>query len=233
MSSIHIEAKQGDIADTVLLPGDPLRAKHMAETMLTEVKCFNTVRNMLGFTGIFQSKRVSIMGSGMGMGSIAIYVNELVNFYQVKKLIRVGTCGTIQKNIKLGQVILAVSASGDSGANIAYFNGMHYAATADFDLLINAYQTAQKLNINTIQGSIFSTDTFYDDIPNRWDIWKKHGIIGVEMESQILYTLAKRLKAMALSILTVSDNIITGEADTAKNREQAYEDMIKIALQIS
>ncbi|MBK8620750.1 MAG: purine-nucleoside phosphorylase [Saprospiraceae bacterium] len=233
MSSIHIEAKIGEIAETVLLPGDPLRAKFVADNFLTEVVCYNKVRNMFGYTGMYKGKRVSIQGSGMGMGSAAIYVNELITTYKVKNVIRVGTCGAIQKNIKLGQVLLAMSASGDSGANAAYFNGMHYAATADFDLLLRAYQIAKDLNIHTIQGSIFSTDTFYDDIPNRWDIWEKHGIVGVEMESQILFTIAKRLGAKALSLLTVSDNIVTGEASAAKEREQSYMDMMKIALELA
>jgi purine-nucleoside phosphorylase len=188
---------------------------------------------MLGYTGYYNGKRVSIMGSGMGMGSIAIYVNELINYYKVKKLIRVGTCGALQEKLPLGKVILAMSASGDSGANIAYFHGMHYAATCDFDLLMNAYNTAKHMNIDTIQGSVFSTNTFYDDIPNRWEIWEKHGIIGVEMESQILYTLAKRLGAKALSILTVSDNIINGKAASAMERESSYTDMMKIALEIA
>jgi purine-nucleoside phosphorylase len=233
MSSIHIGADLGDIAETVLLPGDPLRAKFIAETMLEDSVCFNNVRNMLGYTGYYNGKRVSIMGSGMGMGSIAIYVNELINYYKVKKLIRVGTCGALQEKLPLGKVILAMSASGDSGANIAYFHGMHYAATCDFDLLMNAYNTAKHMNIDTIQGSVFSTNTFYDDIPNRWEIWEKHGIIGVEMESQILYTLAKRLGAKALSILTVSDNIINGKAASAMERESSYTDMMKIALEIA
>ncbi|MBK6362865.1 MAG: purine-nucleoside phosphorylase [Saprospiraceae bacterium] len=233
MSSIHIEAKVGEIAETVLLPGDPLRAKFVAENLLENAVCYNRVRNMFGYTGTYHGKRVSIQGSGMGMGSSAIYVNELIHTYHVKNIIRVGTCGAIQKDITLGQVLLAVSASGDSGANAAYFNGMHYAATADFDLLLKAYNIAKDLQIKTIQGSIFSTDTFYDDIPNRWDIWEKHGIIGVEMESQILYTLAKRLGAKALSVLTVSDNIVTGQVSGAKEREQAYMDMMKIALELA
>jgi purine-nucleoside phosphorylase len=233
MSSIHIEAKIGEIAETVLLPGDPLRAKYVAENLLDDAFCYNKVRNMFGYTGFYKGKRVSIQGSGMGMGSSAIYVNELISTYKCKNLIRVGTCGAIQKEIELGQVLLALSASGDSGANNAYFNGMHYAATADFDLLIKAYNIAKDLNIKTLQGSIFSTDTFYDDIPNRWDIWEKHGIIGVEMESQILFTLAKRLGAKALSILTVSDNIVTGESSDAKQREQSYMDMMRIALELA
>jgi len=233
MSSIHLEAKVGDIADTVLLPGDPLRAKHVAETLLDDAVCYNNVRGMLGFTGYYKEKRVSIQGTGMGMGSISIYVNELINTYNAKNLIRVGTCGTIQEKMSLGQVILAMSASGDSDANMLYFNGMHYAATADFDLLTKAYQAANKMNINTYQGSVFSTNTFYDDSPNRWDKWQKHGILGVEMETQMLFTLAKRFGVKALSILTVSDNIITGEASSTTEREQSYIDMMKIALELA
>lgn len=233
MSSIHLEAKVGDIADTVLLPGDPLRAKHVAETLLDDAVCYNNVRGMLGYTGYYNGNRVSIQGSGMGMGSIAIYVNELINTYKVKNLVRVGTCGTIQKDLDLGQVLLAMSASGDSDANSLYFKGMHYAATADFDLLMKAYEAAKRLNIKTYQGSVFSTNTFYDDCPNRWDIWEKHGILGVEMETQMLFTLAKRFGVKALSVLTVSDNIVTGEATSALEREQSFNDMMKIALELA
>lgn len=233
MSSIHIEANVGDIAETVLLPGDPLRAKHVAESFLDDAVCYNKVRNMLGFTGYYRGKKISIQGTGMGMGSIGIYVNELINTYDCKQLIRVGTCGTIQTYMKLGQVILAMSASGDADANSHYFEGMHYAATADFDLLMKAYNVANELNIKTYQGSVFSTNTFYDDAPNRWDKWQQHGILGVEMETQILFTLAKRFGRKALSILTVSDNIITGAASTAKERELSYNDMMKIALELA
>ena len=232
MNSIHLGAKPGEVAETVLLPGDPLRAKHVAETMLNNVLCYNEVRGMLGYTGYYNGKRVSIQGSGMGMGSTAIYVNELITTYKVKNVIRVGTCGSIQKHLDLGEVILAMSASGDSGANMVYFNGMHYAATADFGLLLKAYEVADRLHIKTHQGAIFSTNTFYDDNPNRWDIWEKHGILGVEMETQILYTLAKRLGAKALTILTVSDNILTGEATSAMERERSFNDMMKIALEL-
>jgi len=233
MGSLHLEAKVGDIAETVLLPGDPLRAKYVADNFLDEAFCYNNVRGMLGFTGFYKGKRVSIQGSGMGMGSIAIYVNELIKDYNVKNLIRVGTCGTFHEHMKLGQVVLAMSASGDSDANSLYFKGMHYAATADFDLLLKAYQTAKDLKINTLQGSIFSTNSFYDDNPNRWDIWKKQGILGVEMESQILYTLAKRFDTKALSIVTVSDNIITKESSSAKERETSFNDMMRIALELA
>lgn len=233
MSSIHIEAKIGDIADTVLLPGDPLRAKYVAETFLEDAVCYNNVRGMLGFTGFYNGNRVSIQGTGMGMGSVAIYVHELINTFKVKNLIRVGTCGAIQENINLGQVLLAMSASGDSDANSLYFKGMHYAATADFDLLQKAYEAAQRLDIKTYQGSVFSTNTFYDDIPNRWEIWQKHGVLGVEMETQMLFTLAKRFGVKALSVLTVSDNIVTGETTSSLDREQSFNDMMKIALELA
>ena len=234
MSSIHIEAKVGDIAETVLLPGDPLRAKYVAETYLKDVVCYNKVRNMFGFTGYYNGKKVSVQGTGMGMGSASIYIHELINTYNAKNLIRIGTCGSIQENINLGQVVLAMSASGDSDANSLYFEGMHYAATADFDLLLKAYETAQKLKIKTYKGSVFSTNTFYDDdIPNRWQKWQKHGILGVEMESQMLFTLAKRFNVKALSILTESDNIIPGESTSSKERDQSFNDMMNIALELA
>ena len=233
MSSLHLEAKVGDIAETVLLPGDPLRAKYVAENFLDDAICYNNVRGMLGFTGHYKGTRVSIQGTGMGMGSTSIYVNELASTYRVKNMIRVGTCGTIQEHIQLGQVLLAMSASGDSDANRNLFGGMHYAATADFDLLLKAHQAAAKLNIKAYQGTVFSTNTFYDESPKRWEGWKKHGILGVEMETQILFTLAKKFGIKALSILTVSDNTATGEATTALEREQSFTDMMKIALELA
>ncbi len=233
MSSLHIEAESDQIAETILLPGDPLRAKFVADNMLEDAFCYNKVRNMLGFTGIYKGKKVSVQGTGMGMGSASIYINELITTYNVKQLIRVGTCGAIQDHLKLGDVILAMSASGDSGANQVYFEGMHYAATADFDLLFKAYEAAQRLNIQTQQGSVFSTNTFYDDDPQRWDKWERHGILGIEMESQILFTLASRFNVKALSILTVSDHIKTGEASSHTQREKSYVDMMKIALELA
>ncbi len=231
--SFHIGAKKSQIAKTVLLPGDPLRAKFMAENFLKNPKCYNNVRGMLGFTGTYKGKKVSVQGSGMGMGSLSIYVNELISGFGVKNVIRVGTCGAIQKNLKIGQVILATSASGDSGANRYYFEGLDYAAAADFDLLLEAYNIAKKKKIKTLQGNIFSTNTFYDDNPNRWDKWIKHNVLAVEMESQMLYTLAARLNARGLSILTVSDNIITGKASSSEDREKSYTDMMKIALELA
>ena len=228
--SLHIGAKKGEIAETILLPGEPIRAKFMAENLLENPFCYNDIRGMYGYTGHYKGKRISIQGTGMGMGSVSLYVHELIKDYGVKNLIRVGTCGAIQKDLKLGQVILVTSASGDFSANQHYFRGFHYAATSDFSLLLAAYEAARKLNIDTVQGSIFSTDSFYDYENNRWEKWIKHGILAAEMESQILLTLAARYGARALTILTVSDNIITGKSSTSKDREEAYTDMFEIAL---
>ncbi len=229
--SLHIGAKKGDIAETILIPGDPLRAKFVAENLLENARCYNEVRGMLGFTGTYHGKRVSIQGTGMGIPSTSIYVNELISEFGVKNILRVGTCGSIHRDLKLGEVILAMSASGDSNVNRIQFEGMDYAPTADFSLLQSAYEASRKLNVKVIVGRVFSTDTFYSKNPNRWDLWAEHGILGAEMESSVLYTLAAKFKVRALSILTVSDNIITGESTTAKEREQAFMDMMKIALE--
>lgn len=228
--SLHIGAKKGEIADTVLLPGDPLRAKHVAETMLSDVICYNEVRGMLGFTGFYEGQRISIQGAGMGIPSTAIYINELISDYGVKNLVRVGTCGAIHKDLELGKVIIALSASTDSNANRITFHGLDYAPTVDYQLLQMASKCAEHLNISPLYGSIFSSDTFYDPNPDRWNVWSEHGILAVEMETSILYTLAARFNARALSILTVSDNIITHQSSSSQEREQSYVEMMKIAL---
>lgn len=233
MKSLHLGALPGEIAETVLMPGDPLRAQFVAENLLENAVCYNRVRGMSGFTGFYKGKRVSIQGSGMGMGSMGIYTHELITHYQVKNLIRVGTSGALQPDLELGKVIIAMSASGDSDANMLLFRGMHYAATADFDLLYRAVEASRQLGIDAVVGPIFSTNTFYDVEPNRWEVWKNHGILGVDMETQILFTLAKRLGAKALSLLTVSDNIITGTSSSQQDREQRFLDMMKIALEIA
>ncbi len=230
MRSIHLEANVGDIAETVLLPGDPLRAKFVAENFLTDVVCYNKVRNMFGFTGLYKGQRVSIQGTGMGMGSAGIYIHELINTHKCQNLIRVGTCGSIQEELDLGQVILVQSASGDSDANTVLFGNQHYAATASFDLLVKAYQIAQENNIKVHPGSVFSTNTFYDLFPNRWDVWKQHGILGVDMETEILYTMAARFGVKGLALLTVSDNILTGSASSQEDREKTFNEMMQIAL---
>jgi len=230
MRSIHLEARVGDIAETVLLPGDPLRAKFVAENYLTEVVCYNKVRNMFGFTGLYKGQRVSIQGTGMGMGSAGIYIHELINTYQCRNLVRVGTCGSIQEDLDLGQVLLVTGASGDSDANTVLFKNQHFAPTASFQLLIRAYETARELNIGLHPGTVFSTNTFYDLEPNRWDVWKKHGILGIDMETEILYTMACRFGVNALSLLTVSDNILTGSASSQEEREKTFNQMMEVAL---
>lgn len=232
MSSFHLEAKKGDIAETVLLPGDPLRAKFVAENFLTDAVCYNKVRGMYGYTGFYNGQRVSIQGTGMGMGSASIYIHELINTYGCKNLIRVGTCGSLQEKLDVGQVILVMSASGDSDANMLLFKGMNFAATANFELLIKAYNNAQAMNIKTVQGSIFSTNTFYDTEPNRWEVWQKHGILACDMESQALFTIANRFNVKALSLLTVSDNIVTGVSSSQQEREKTFNDMMRIALSL-
>ncbi|MCP4460342.1 MAG: purine-nucleoside phosphorylase [Cytophagales bacterium] len=231
--SFHIGAKKGEIAEIMLLPGDPLRAKFIAERFLEDISCYSTVRNMLGFTGTYNGTRISIQGAGMGIPSTAIYASELINEFGVKTMIRIGTCGSIRADIKLGEVILAMSASTDSSVNKLYFGGMDYAPAASFELLDKANQKANDLSIHTLVGGIFSTDTFYDDMPDRYKIWGDHGVLGVEMESTILYTLAARNNVRALSILTVSDNLVTGEVASAEDREKKIEDMAKIALEVT
>ncbi|MEP1096482.1 MAG: purine-nucleoside phosphorylase [Cyclobacteriaceae bacterium] len=231
--SFHIGAKKGEIAETVLLPGDPLRAKFIADNFLEEVKCYTNVRSMSGYTGLYKGKRVSIQGAGMGIPSTAIYVNELINEYGVKTLIRIGTCGCLKKEMKLGEIILASSANTDSSINRLKFGGMDFAPTANFELLDKAYHRAQELSINTIVAPVFSTDSFYDETPDRYKIWADHGVLGVEMESTILYTLAAKSGAKALTILTVSDNLLTGDVASAEDRENKISDMAKIALEIT
>lgn len=230
MRSIHLEANVGDIAETVLLPGDPLRAKFVAENYLTDVVCYNKVRNMFGFTGLYKGQRVSIQGTGMGMGSAGIYIHELINTYKCQNLIRVGTCGSIQEDLDLGQVILVTGASGDSDANSVLFKNEHFSAVANFDLLTQANTIAKELNYKVHPGTVFSTNTFYDLYPNRWDVWKQHGILGVDMETEILYTMAARFGVKGLALLTVSDNILTGAASSQEDREKTYNNMMEIAL---
>ena len=231
--SIHIGAKKGEIAPTVMMPGDPMRAKHFAETLLETPVCFNEVRGMLGYTGTYKGKKVSFMGSGMGIPTLAIYVHELINEYDVSTIIRVGTCGALQPDLKIGDVVLAMSSSTNSHINRLRFQGMDYAPTADFDLLLKAYQTAQAMGIKVTVGGMFASDTFYNDDPDWWKKWADYGVLVVEMETAGLYTLAAKFKIQALSILTVSDSLVTGEYATAEEREQSYTQMAEIALEIA
>ncbi|HWK23304.1 MAG TPA: purine-nucleoside phosphorylase [Ureibacillus sp.] len=228
--SIHINAKQGDIADTILLPGDPLRAKYIAETFLEDVTCYNEVRNMFGYTGTYKGKRVSVQGTGMGVPSISIYTTELMQEYGVQKLIRVGTCGAIQKDVKVRDVILAQSASTDSKMNEIIFNGIDFAPTADFDLLLKAYNAGVQAGLNLKVGNIFTADMFYSEEEQNEKL-ARYGVLAVEMESAALYTLAAKFGRKALSVLTVSDHIITGEATTSEERQTTFNDMIVVALE--
>ncbi|MGB9679913.1 MAG: purine-nucleoside phosphorylase [Thermoanaerobacteraceae bacterium] len=229
--SIHIGAKENDIAKTVLLPGDPLRAKFIAENFLEDVKCYNEVRGMYGYTGFYKGKRVSVQGTGMGVPSLSIYVNELITSYNVKNLIRVGTCGSFQKDIKLRDVILAMASSTDSAINKIRFNGMDFAPTASFKLLKKAYDVALENGIQPKVGNILTSDTFYHDDPDDWKLWAKFGVLAVEMETAGLYTLASKYNVDALTILTVSDSLVTNEATSSEERQKTFIDMVKIALE--
>ncbi|MBE0069358.1 purine-nucleoside phosphorylase [Thermoanaerobacterium thermosaccharolyticum] len=231
--SIHIGAKEGEIASTVLLPGDPLRAKYIAENFLSDVKCYNEVRGMYGYTGNYKGKRVSVQGTGMGIPSISIYVNELIESYNVKNLIRIGTCGSMQPDINIRDVILAMSSSTDSAINRIRFNGMDYAPTASFKLLKKAYDAATSMGINVKVGNILSSDTFYNDDKDSWKLWAKFGVLAVEMETAGLYTLAAKYGVDALTILTVSDSLVTGHATSAEERQKTFNDMIKIAFEVA
>jgi purine-nucleoside phosphorylase len=231
--SIHIGAKEGDIASTVLLPGDPLRAKYIAENFLTDAVCYNEVRGMYGYTGTYKEKRVSIQGTGMGVPSISIYLNELIANYKAKNLIRIGSCGSMQADIKIRDVILAMSASTDSHINKIRFHGMDYAPTANFDLLKKAYDIALEKDISVKVGNVLTTDTFYNDDPNSWKHWANYGILAVEMETAVLYTLAAKFKVNALSILTVSDSLVTREETTSEERQKTFNQMVEVALELA
>ncbi len=229
--SIHIEAKPGEIAPAVLLAGDPLRAKHVAETMLTDAKCYNNVRGMLGYTGYYKGVRMSVQGTGIGMPSISLYATELIAEYGVKHLIRIGSCGAMQPALKLRDVLLAMSASTDSNMNRRAIGDMDFAPTADFYLLNQAWEVAKHENIPVHIGPILSTDSFYDFSPGSWRLWAEFGLLAVEMETAALYTLAARRRVQALTLLTVSDHLDTGEQLSAQDRQTAFTEMVKIGLE--
>jgi len=231
--SIHIGAAKGDIADTVLLPGDPLRAKMIAETFLENPVCYNEVRGMLGYTGTYQGKPVSVQGTGMGIPSISIYVNELINEYGVKNLIRVGTCGALQEKVGVRDVVLAMGACTDSNVNNLRFKGMNYAPTASFELLTKAAKAAEVKNITPHVGNIMTSDTFYQDDSESWKLWAHYNVLAVEMETAELYTLAAKHGVKALAVLTVSDHIVTQEITSAEERQNTFKQMIEIALSLA
>ncbi|WP_044479082.1 purine-nucleoside phosphorylase [Paenibacillus antibioticophila] len=229
--SVHIGAKPGDIADTVLLPGDPLRAKFIAETYLSDVVCYNEVRGMLGFTGTYKGKRISVQGSGMGIPSFSIYANELIQEYQVKNLIRVGTCGGMQEHVHVRDVILAQGACTDSSMNRHIFKGYDFSPIASFDLLKAAYERGVEKGLKLHVGNIFCSDSFYRDDTSVTGLLMKYGVLGVEMETTALYTLAAKFGVNALTILTVSDHLLTGEETTAEERQTTFNEMMEVALE--
>lgn len=227
--SIHIGAEAGAIAETILLPGDPLRAKFIAETFLEGPKQFNEVRNMFGYTGTYQGVPVSVMGTGMGIPSISIYVHELIHDYGVKNLIRVGSAGALIPEVKIRDVVLASSASTTNAFNRNRFRGFDYAPAADFKLLSLAHAAAKKHGIDPLVGNVLSSDIFYDET-NTQELFAKAGTLCVEMEAAGLYTAAAFARVRALAILTISDSLVTGEATTAEERQTTFTEMMKIAL---
>ncbi|MEU4155977.1 purine-nucleoside phosphorylase [Actinoplanes sp. NPDC026670] len=229
--SVHIGGKPGDIAERVLLPGDPMRAKWIAETFLEDAVCYTQVRGMLGFTGTWQGVRVSVQGSGMGMPSASIYTHELINEYGVKSVIRIGSCGALAMDLNLGDVIAAIGSATDSNMNRTRFDGLvDYAPVADFGLLRTAVEAAEALGTPIRVGPILAADAFYTDRPDLYDSLADYGVLAVEMESAAIYTIAARYKAKALTILTVSDHIKRGEAMDSAQREQGFSNMVKIGL---
>ena len=229
--SIHIGAEKGQIAETILLPGDPLRAKFVAENFLSDVVCYNEVRGMYGFTGTFKGTRISVQGSGMGMPTLSIYAHELINDFGVKNLVRIGSCGALQPYVELRDILLSLCASTDSAINRHRFGGMDFAPGASFRLLKTAYDTAEKLGIDVKVGNILSEDTFYSEEDDWWKLWAKYGVLAVEMETSALYTLAARFGVDALSILTVSDHLVTGGITTSEEREKTFTGMMDLALE--
>lgn len=231
--SVHIEAKKGEIAETILLPGDPLRAKWIAQTFFQNPKLFNNIRGMLGYTGTYQGKSISAMGTGMGVPSISIYAHELITEYDVKNLIRVGSAGSYQADVKLRDIVLAMAASSTSGINELRFGGADYAPTADFDLFQKAVEVAKAKNIPLKAGNVLTSDEFYADDFESYRKWSKFRILCVEMETAGLYTVAAKHNVNALSILTISDSLVTGERTTSLERETTFKEMIEIALELA
>lgn len=229
--STHIGAKPGEIAETVLLPGDPYRAKWAAETFLESPRCVNEVRGMLGYTGTYKGMPVTIHGSGMGMPSLAIYVNELVRDYGARRLVRIGSCGGMARDVGLGEIVIAMAASAASSMNRMVFGEIDFAPTADWELLRAAVDAAEARGIRPHVGNIISQDVFYTHPEYPLDTLIAHRVLAVEMETAALYTLAARLGARALTVLTVSDHLKTGEAMASSERERGLSAMVGIALE--
>lgn len=230
MATPHIAAEPGDFADAVLLPGDPLRAKYIADTFLDDVREVTSVRNMLGFTGTHEGMPVSVMGTGMGIPSASIYATELVDSYGVEKLVRVGSCGGIAPEVELRDVIVASGACTDSGVNRTRYLGWDFAAIADFALTRSAVDAAEEMGVPVRVGNVHSADLFYNPTENQFDVMESMHVLAVEMEAAGLYGIAAEKGARALAILTVSDHVRTGAATSSDERERTFDDMIRVAL---
>ena len=229
--TIHIDASSDDIAETILLPGDPYRAKWAAHTFLDDVKLVNETRGMLGFTGYWKGSKVTVQGSGMGMPSLSIYVNELIREYNAKTLIRIGSTGAMQENIALRDLILAVTASTISNPSTSIFKDLNFSPVASWELLNKAARIAEAKKLKTHIGGIYSSDTFYDERPDLTKEMTRHGVLAVEMETAELYTLAARYNCRALAILTASDHLITKEELSPSEREKSFSSMVELALE--
>jgi purine-nucleoside phosphorylase len=230
--SIHIGAKKGEIAETILLPGDPLRAKFISENYFENVTQYNEVRGMYGYTGTYKGERISVQGTGMGVPSISIYIHELMAEYDVQTLIRVGTCGAMQEDVNVRDVILAQGGTTDSQVNKLIFGGIDYAPLADFKLLKNAHDIAMNKELPTHVGNVFTSDTFYRDNAEEFNaLLTRYRVLAVEMETSALYTLEAKFHRKALSILTVSDHLITGEVTTSEERQTTFNHMMELALE--
>jgi len=229
--TIHIGARPGEIAETVLMPGDPYRARWAADTFLENAQLVSEVRGMLGFTGTYKGNRVTIQGSGMGMPSFSIYANELIRDYGAKTLIRIGSCGGMQDHVKVRDVIIAMTSTTVSTPSSTLFRELNYAPCADYGLLAAAVEAAKNVDVSTHVGGIYSSDTFYDERPDLNEQMQRHGVLGVEMEAAELYILAARYKVRALAVLTVSDHLLTHESLPSDQREKSFGDMVEIALE--
>jgi purine-nucleoside phosphorylase len=229
--SIHIAAQGGEIAETILLPGDPLRAKFIAENFLEKAAEYTRVRNILGYTGTYRGKRVSVQGTGMGIPSISIYVNELFRDYGVKRAIRIGTAGAIQGDLGLRDLVIALAASTDSGVNNIRFGGRNFAPAASFNLVRAAWEAAQARGWEPRVGTVVSADLFYTENPGDWKLWAQFGCLALEMETAELYTLAAKYRREALALLTISDSMITGEQTSAAERQESFTRMMELALE--
>jgi len=231
MPTKHINAEPGDFAETVLMPGDPLRARYIADTYLKDARQVNDVRNVWGFTGKYKDMDVSIMASGMGIPSASIYCTELITEFGVRRIIRVGSCGTVNPLVNLRDIVIAMGASTDSGVNRMRFGGYDLAAIANFDLLRNAVKVAEEKRVTFHVGNIFSGDLFYTPDSEMFDVMEKFNILGIEMEAAGIYGVAAEFKADALAICTVSDDIRSGAALTAEERQTTFDEMIEVALE--